>query len=274
MMNAPAQIASNYVAIGKGKVNTPIPKMFVLAILAGMFIAFGGVGASTASAVVDSPSLAKLVSGVVFPGGLTMVLLAGSELFTGNCLIIIPVLQKEVSVGGMLKNWVVVWCGNLVGGLFVAWMCAFGHQLSMFSNSLAVSEISTAVSKCSLSFSDAFIKGIACNFLVCIAVWISFAGKTVVDKIIGLFFPIMIFVTAGFEHSVANMYYIGVGLFAKMNPTYADAAAEAGVDLTNLTWGKFFVSNLLPVTLGNIVGGAVLVGVVYWFCYLQGKKED
>jgi formate/nitrite transporter len=144
----------------------------------------------------------------------------------------------------------------------------------MFSNSLAVSEISTAVSKCSLSFSDAFIKGIACNFLVCIAVWISFAGKTVVDKIIGLFFPIMIFVTAGFEHSVANMYYIGVGLFAKMNPTYADAATEAGVDLTNLTWGKFFVSNLLPVTLGNIVGGAVLVGVVYWFCYLQGKKED
>ncbi len=271
-MNSPAEVAKNYVGIGTNKVNTPIVKMFFLAILAGAFIALAGVGATTASSTIDSASVAKFVGACVFPGGLAMVLVAGSELFTGNCLIVIPLMEKAVSVGGMLKNWVVVWLGNLVGGLLVAGGTVACHQGSLFSNTVAVANISTAVAKCSMSFGDAFIKGIFCNFLVCIAVWMAFAAKSVGGKIIGLFFPIMLFVLEGYEHSVANMYYIGVGLFAKGNAAYAQAAVDAGVDLTNLTWAKFFSANLLPVTLGNIVGG-VIVGLIYWYVYLQGKKE-
>ena len=190
----PAEVAKNYIATGKSKVNTPIPKMIILAILAGAFIGFGGVGATTVAVSITEPSLGKFIGACVFPGGLTMVLIAGSELFTGNCLLTIPLLEKEITVGGMLKNWVVVYIGNLIGGLLVGAGVAFSHQPSLFNNGMAVSVLSTAASKCSMPFSDAFIKGILCNFLVCIAVWISFAAKEVVSKIIGLFFPIMMFV--------------------------------------------------------------------------------
>lgn len=268
---SPAEIARNYVAIGKGKVNTPIPKMFLLAVIAGTFIALGGVGATTAAVSIPSASVGKLVGACIFPGGLTMVLLAGSELFTGNCLLSIPLLEKEITVKGMLKNWVVVYLGNFVGGLLVASGMVFSHQFSLFGNGMAVSAMSTAAAKCTLSFGDAFIKGIFCNFLVCLAVWIAFAAKDVAGKVIGLFYPIMIFVLCGFEHSVANMYYIGSGMFAKMVPEYANAAAEAGIDMSVVTWGNFLGTNLIPVTLGNIVGGAVCVGCVYWLLYLKKK---
>ena len=133
--------------------------------------------------------------------------------------------------------------------------------------------LSTAAGKCTLSFGDAFIRGIFCNFLVCLAVWISFAAKDVAGKIIGLFFPVMIFVVCGFEHSVANMYYIGAGIFAKGVPAYAEAAAAAGVNLEVITWGNFLGTNLIPVTLGNIVGGGICVGCVYWFIYLRNNQK-
>ena len=149
----------------------------------------------------------------------------------------------------------------------------FSHQVSLFNNGMAVSVISTAAGKCSLPFGDALIKGILCNFLVCIAVWISFAAKDAAGKIAGLFFPIMIFVLSGFEHSIANMYYIAAGLFAKNIPVYAQAAAEAGIDTGSLTWGNFLVVNLLPVTIGNIIGGAVCVGSAYWFIYLKKTEK-
>lgn len=273
-MNSPAEVAKNYLTIGKNKVNTPIAKMFLLAALAGMFIAFAGVGATTAAVSIPLASVGKLVGAMVFPGGLAMVLVAGSELFTGNNLIIIPALQKEVSWGGMLKNWIVVWIGNFVGSILVAAVCVFSHQVSLFDNGMAVSAINTAVGKCSLSFGDACLKGVACNFLVCIAVWMSFAAKDIAGKIVALYLPIMIFVLCGFEHSVANMYYIAIGLFAKGNATYAAAATAAGADLTNLTWGNFFIKNLIPVTIGNIIGGAILVGLVYWFCYIRGTEKS
>ena len=224
-MNSPKEIANNYIAIGKGKVNTPVAKMFVLGILAGIFIAFGGVASTAAAVSIPLASVGKFLGACIFPGGLTMVLLAGSELFTGNCLLV--------------------------------------------NNGLAASMISTAAGKVSLSFGDAFLRGIACNFLVCIAVWISFAAKQVSSKIIGLFFPIMMFVLCGFEHSVANMYYIAAGIFAKGNAAYLEAATAAGADVSGLTWGAMFTKNLLPVTLGNIIGGAVLVGLAYWFVYLK-----
>lgn len=266
---SPADIAKNYIAIGKSKVNMPVAKMFLLAILAGMFIGLGGVAATTAAVSVPLASVGKFLGACIFPGGLTMVLLAGSELFTGNNLLTIPLLEKEITLGGMLKNWIVVYAGNFVGSLIVAAGAVFSHQLSLFGNGMAASVISTAAAKCTITFGDAFLRGIFCNFLVCIAVWISFAAKDVPGKIIGLFFPIMIFVLCGFEHSVANMYYIAAGLFAKSVPAYAEAAAAAGVDVSVINWGNFFGANLLPVTLGNIVGGAVCVGCVYWFIYLR-----
>ena len=271
-MNSPAGVASNYIDAGIHKTRLRFRKMLLLAILAGVFIALAGVGASTASCMVENPALAKLVSACVFPGGLAMVVLAGAELFTGNCLLIIPLLSKKVAFRLVLRNWIVVYCGNFIGSLLVAALAVYSHQVGQFSGGLVVSMFSTAVAKCSLTFGDAFLRGIACNFLVCIAVWISFAATDAIGKLAGLYFPIMLFVISGFEHSIANMFYIPVALFAKGIPDYAEAAAQAGVDLSALSWGNFLAGNLLPVTLGNIVGG-LAVGIIYWYCYVKEKRE-
>ncbi len=270
---SPAEVAKNYVSAGVAKARTPVLRMLLLSVLAGAFIAMGGVASATVSASVPLPSVAKFAGACVFPGGLIMVLLAGSELFTGNCLLVIPLLEKRIAVGEMLRNWGFVYIGNLIGALLVAAGVVFSHQPSLFGNGLAVSVLSTAAGKCAMPFGDALIRGILCNFLVCIAVWISFAAKDAVGKIAGVFFPIMMFVLCGFEHSVANMYFIGAGLLAKATPAYAAAAAAAGVDAGAVTMEGFFLGNLLPVTIGNIIGGALCVGCVYWYCYLQGKSN-
>ncbi len=270
---SPADVAQNYIQIGKSKVATPAMKLIVLAILAGLFIAIGGIASTTVAVAVKPASLGKFLGAIVFPGGLTMVLLAGSELFTGNCLLIVPWLEKAVSLKGVIKNLVLVYIGNFVGSILLAAGIVFSHQVALFDNGVAVSVLSTAAAKCSISFGDALIKGILCNFLVCIAVWISFAAKDIVGKIAGLFFPILMFVLCGFEHSVANMYYLFAGLFAKAVPAFADAAIAAGVDLSSITAGKMFIGNLLPVTIGNIIGGAICVGLPYWYIYLRRKKK-
>lgn len=267
-----AEVAKNYIGAGKAKGNMPMTQMILLGIMAGAFIAFAGIGSTVAGVSVSAPSLAKLVTACIFPGGLTMCLLTNAELFTGNCLMSIPLAKKEITVGQLLRNWVVVWLANLLGGIIVAALVVYGHTLSLFDNGLAVSVLSTAATKCSLSFGDAFFRGICCNILVCIAVWIANAAKDVAGKIVGLFFPIMIFVICGFEHCVANMYYIGAGLFAKTIPAYAQAAQEAGVNIDAVTAGGFFGGNLLPSTLGNIVGGSICVGLVYYFAYLKNEK--
>lgn len=262
-MNSPAQIAKNYVETGIGKVHLNIAKMFVLAVMAGIFISVAGIASSAAVVSIESASVAKMVSALLFPAGLAMVLLAGSELFTGNCLLIIPLMEKRVRFGGVIRNLVVVYLGNLFGSLLFAVLLAYGGIFALFDEGLAEACVSTAVIKCSMPFLQAFIKGILCNFFVCIAVWISFAATTVPGKIMGLFFPIMVFVLCGFEHCVANMSYIPNGLFAKM---------LYDIDAPSLTWGAFFARNLLPVTLGNIVGG-LAVGLAYWFVYLHQNKE-
>ncbi len=269
----PAEVARNYVAIGKGKVNIPIVKLIVLGLMAGAFVALGGVSSTAVAVSLSEASFGKFLGACIFPGGLTMVLLAGSELFTGNALLVIPLLEKEIKLSGVFKNWAFVYIGNFIGSLLVASAIVFSHQVGMFDNGLAVSIISTAATKCSLSFSDAFIRGIMCNFLVCIAVWISFAAKDVANKIIGLFFPILIFVICGFEHCVANMYYISAGLLAKTNPVYMEAAKAAGVNLNSLSLKGFLVDNMIPVTLGNIVGG-LFVGCIYWYLYLKKPSEN
>lgn len=272
-MFTPDKVAKNYVKTGKKKSELSISKMILLGIMAGMFIAFAAAASNTAPATVANASLVRVLAGLSFPLGLAMVLLAGSELFTGNCLMIIPVLEKKIKVTGMLKNWIFVYIGNFIGSALIAVITYYSGQYDLFGGAVAVTTIRVASAKCSLDFSKAFLLGILCNFLVCIAVWISFAAEDVAGKIIGLFLPIMTFVLCGFEHSIANMYYITAGLLASANPAYSAAAAEAGINMENLTLAGFFGGNLLPVTLGNIVGGMVLAGCSYWFIYLRKAEK-
>jgi len=263
-MNSPAEIAKNYINIGIGKVTLPKFKMLILAVLAGVFIALAGVGATAAAVTVESASIGKLIGAVIFPAGLAMVLIAGSELFTGNSLLVIPLLDRKISFGGMIKNWVIVYIGNFIGAVLIAALVVYGHTFSLFGDGLAQSAVSIAESKVAISFTDGLIRGVLCNVLVCIAVWMSFAAKSVSGKIIGLFFPIMLFVLCGYEHCVANMYYIPAGIFA---------AAEYSIAADGLNWGTFLLNNLLPVTIGNILGGG-LVGAAYWGIFLKGRKES
>jgi len=277
-MNSPKEIAQNYIATGVAKTQLPILKMLFLGVLAGMFIGLAGVGATIVPVTVAGTSVAsigRLLGAMVFPTGLVMVIFAGSELFTGNCLIIIPVLQKEVTVTAMLRNWVFVYIGNFIGGIIVAFITVHGGTYSLFNNDAAVAVINTAIMKSTLSFGDAFLRGVYCNFLVCIAVWISYASKDVVGRIVALFFPIMLFVVSGYEHSIANMYFIPAGIFASTNPGYLAAytMVPGAPHISGLSWGSMFTNNLIPSTLGNIVGGMLLVGVVYWFIYLRGSTE-
>ncbi|MCI8284683.1 MAG: formate/nitrite transporter family protein [Firmicutes bacterium] len=271
-MYTPAEVTKNVVGIGKAKAVLSPARMLILGMMAGMFIALGAAGSNTVSAVVENGSIAKLLCGLVFPTGLTMVLIAGSELFTGNCLMIVPLLEKEIRISEMLKNWILVYIGNFIGAIIIAFLIYGGGQLDLFSGMVAVNTIKVAAGKCSLTFLKAFCLGILCNLLVCIAVWISFAAKNVTGKIAGLYLPIMLFILCGFEHSVANMYYGTAGLIADMNEAYHAAAIDSVSNISNLTAGNFLLMNLLPVTLGNIVGGSLLVGCVYWFAYLKKSK--
>lgn len=262
-MNTPAEIAQNYVGIGKKKTELPAIKMFILGILAGIFIGIGAIAFEMAIATIGG-GLGKLVGACMFPAGLALVLIAGSELFTGNCLLVIPLLEKEVKFSAVLKSWVFVYLGNFVGSAILAALVVFGHSPSLLDGALLDTVMTVAAGKVSLTFGDAVFRGIVCNIMVCLAVWMSFAAKTVGSKIAGLYFPIMIFVLGGFEHSIANMYYLMAGIFA--NSVY-------DVGNTAITFGSFLVNNLLPVTIGNLIGGTA-VGVTYWYLYLRGAKKN
>ncbi len=252
-MNSPKQIAENYVPIAEGKGALPVGKAFLLAILAGMFIAAAGVGAAIGAAAVG-----KLAAACIFPAGLAMVILAGSELFTGNCMMVIAVAERRLTVKKLLLSWLIVYAGNFVGGVIVSALAVYGGTFAAYYDSL----IATAVAKTSLSFGEAFFRGIMCNILVCLGVWMAFASKDAGGKVICLFFPIMVFVLCGYEHCIANMFYVPGGLFC---------CARYGIAAEGLSWGAFFVKNLLPVTLGNIVGGAGL-GMMFWAIHLRKAK--
>jgi formate/nitrite transporter len=242
-------------SVGQKKAENSIAKLFVLAFLAGAYIAFGGFLAIIVGKGVNTetlgPGVGKLLFGGVFPVGLMLVVIAGSELFTGNCGLITPsCLRGNASWGGLLKNWVIVYIGNFVGSLFVAYFLAYLTGLTSgepyFNATKAIAE-----SKVHLTFVQAFFRGIGCNWLVCLAVWLAVSSEDIIGKIWGIWFPIMAFVALGFEHSVANMFFIPLGMF----------------NGANVSIGQFLISNLLPVTLGNIVGGAGFVGVIYWWLY-------
>ena len=245
-------------------------RLLIWALLAGAYIAFGAQASQMVSfnllADPDSLGVGRLVSAAVFPVGLMMVVLCGAELFTGNCLMIIGVLDRKIRISGMLRNWVLVYLGNFLGALLVVALMKSTGLWETGSGLLGASVIKTAQAKVQLSFGQAFVRGILCNWLVCLAVWMSTGARETVSKIFAIWFCIGLFVISGFEHSIANMYFIPAGIAAAAD---SGLAQLAGCDVSVLTVGNFLVKNLLPVTLGNILGGGLFVGMVYWF---TGRK--
>lgn len=268
---SPAQILDTAIDVGVGKGNSSFAKLAILGIFGGAFIALAAQGSTMAAFnLLSDPysyGLGRMVSGAVFAVGLIMVCLAGAELFTGNCLMITSTLEKKLSIGKLLRNWIIVYIFNLIGGIFIAWLMAETGLFGAGGNMVGALTVKIAAGKTALPFGSAFILGILCNWLVCLAVWLNFGADTMLGKMMGIFFPIWLFVTSGFEHSVANMYYIPAGLFAKANEAFVSLSGATPDALASLTWSGFFVNNLIPVTLGNLVGGGLFVAMAYWFVY-------
>ncbi|TCO75252.1 formate/nitrite transporter family protein [Marinisporobacter balticus] len=273
----PVEIATATVQTGIKKTRLSMLSQLILGILAGSFIAFASEGSNMAAfnlfAKPETYGLGKVLAGSIFGTGLMLVLLAGGELFTGNTLIIISVLEGEVSIRDMLKNWVTVYIGNFIGSLFIAFMIVQSGLLSSGADVLGGVTIKIASYKVALPFLSALYLGIMANWLVCLAVWLAYGTKSMIGKIFGIFFPIWLFITSGFEHSIANMYYVPAGILAKANSSWAAASHLSPEKLANLNWTTFITNNLIPVTIGNIIGGALFVGTVYWFVYLQGEEN-
>ncbi len=281
MYLTPAEIAEATIQVGIKKTKNSSLNLFVLGILAGVFIAFASEGSNMAAfnlfAKPETYGLGKALAGAIFGTGLMLVVIAGGELFTGNTLIFTGVLHGKITLKSMLRNWFFVYLDNLVGSILIAYMMNESGLFNSGASGLAAVTIKIASYKVGLTFAQAFYLGIMCNWLVCLAVWMSYGAKDMSGKIWAIFFPIWLFITSGFEHSVANMYYIPAGIFAKANPACAKAAMDLGVTaekLDHLNWSTFFINNLLPVTLGNIVGGALFVGGVYWFVYLRKPNSN
>ena len=267
----PAEITDFMIQTAQDKVNGSFLKLLVLGFLAGAFIAFAAEGSNMAAfnllAEPATYGLGKALAGAIFGTGLMLVVLAGGELFTGNTLILAAVCDKKVKINRMLRNWLIVYLGNLIGSLFIAYMMVHSGLLASGGDMLGAMTVKIAAYKVNLTFMQGFYLGIMCNWLVCLAVWIASGAETMAGKILAIFFPIWLFITSGFEHSVANMYYIPAGIMAKANEAYPALANLSAEALSHLTWGGFFINNLLPVTLGNIVGGGLFVGLAYWYSY-------
>lgn len=271
----PPQITERFVGVGYKKAGLPIYKLLLLGMLAGAFIAFAAQGSNVAIHTIESVGLSKALAGALFATGLMMVVITGAELFTGNNLIIVSCLEGKTKLTGLLKNWFFVYIGNFIGSIIIVFFIIQSGQLNFSNGLLGALTIKIAAYKTSLSFGNALFMGILCNWLVCIAVWMSFAAMDIGGKLLAMFFPIWLFVASGFEHSIANMYYIPAGILAKLNPDWVNAAIQIGVTpekLSGLNWGTFIIKNLIPVTLGNILGGALFVGTIYWLSFLYKGK--
>jgi len=271
----PPEMAERAEAVGVKKVGLDFWSMFGLAILAGAFI---GLGAEFCTlATTDSGlsfGLNKLVGGLVFCLGLILVVVAGAELFTGNNLIVMAWVGGKVTLGQLMRNWLTVYFGNLVGSLVTVMLMYLTRQWALSSYHVGVTAITIANAKVNLAFGEALVRGILCNALVCLAVWLCFSARSVTDKILAIVFPITAFVASGFEHSVANMYFIPLGMLLKGEPMVLEAAGKTLGDFANLNLYGFLVGNLLPVTIGNIFGGGFMVAAIYWFVYRRLQQEQ
>jgi formate/nitrite transporter len=271
----PAEMAAKAGEIGVRKAAMGVVPMFVLAILAGAFIALGAAFATTVSAGaagVIPYGFVRLVAGLAFSLGLILVIVGGAELFTGNNLLAMAWASRRISTGAVVRNWVIVYLGNFVGALGTAALVVAGEQYTFGGGSVGAVALATATAKVGYDPFQAFVLGILCNGLVCLAVWLTYSARTTTDRILAIVPPIAAFVAMGFEHSVANMYFIPVAILVR---AVAPESFWASIEATPADYASLdvagFVGNLAPVTLGNIVGGTILVGAVYWLVYLRGR---
>lgn len=265
-MLSPAEFVNFYAQVGAKKSTNSAVKLFLAAVLAGFLIGGGGLVSSIATCELDNTSVARVVSGLLFPFGLIMVIITGAELFTGNCLITISVLEKKAALAGMVRNLVIVYIGNLLGAVFLAAAIVYCGQLDLSAGALAVHTIRTAAAKCAIPFGKAVVLGILCNILVCAGVMCSLCAKSLPGRAIGAFVPVSFFVIGGFEHCVANMYYIPAGLLAAGTMPNLIGLAQTASAL-NLAG---FARNMIPVTLGNLIGGCSFAALI-WACHRTSK---
>lgn len=245
--------------------------MILLGFLAGVFIALAGAGADMAAHNLlmnpQTTGLGKFVSGLIFPVGLMLVVFGGTDLFTSNCLVFTSFLAKKVRLVEMLVNWVIIYFSNMLGAIFVAFLFYQSGELHLSGNMLGGLAVKMAYGKIHLTPLEAISLGILCNILVCIAVWFANGMKKVSAQFMAIFFPIFLFISSGYEHSVANMFYLPLGIFAKSNEAYVAASGLTAEQVSSINWLNMFTHNLLPVTLGNIIGGAFIIGGIYFLLY-------
>ena len=261
----PAEMALRAEQIGARKAEMPAVPMFMLAGLAGAFISLGAIFATTVSAgTAGLPyGITRLLAGLVFCLGLVLVVVGGAELFTGNNLIVMAWASGKVTSRALLRNWALVYLGNFAGSFATAVLMFFTRQYTFGANAVGVTALKTAIGKVEYDFLQAVALGILCNALVCMAIWLTFSARSTWDRIAAVIFPISAFVAAGFEHSVANMYFIPYAILIKdFDPEFVSKIGGEVPHLDALTWESFFIANLIPVTIGNIIGGSELVAAV------------
>jgi formate/nitrite transporter len=264
---SPAEIQDSVETVGVKKATLPLLPSFMLSVMAGGSIGFGALYYTIVASDADlSFATIRVVGGLVFSLGLALVLVAGAELFTGNNLIVMAWASGKISTKQMLRNWTIVYCGNFVGSVGLVILVLFSHHLDMNGGRIGLTILNTAVAKISPDVVTLFFKGILCNILVCLGVWLAYAGRSVTDKIVGLILPVSAFVAAGFEHCIANMYFLPMAWLLTET-----GQVPAGFDASVITIGGI-VHNLVPVTLGNIVGGSGFVGLAYWVIYRKGRN--
>ncbi|MBO5470114.1 MAG: formate/nitrite transporter family protein [Lachnospiraceae bacterium] len=275
-MNNPKEIIEANMNGAVNKANLPLARMIILGMMAGMFIALGGAISNTAVHDIANVGLARTLAGVIFPVGLLMIILVGGELFTGNCLMVMAAMNKRIKVSGLIRNLVIVYFSNLIGSLIIDVLIFYSGNLDYTGGALGAYTIKVALGKVNITPGKAVVSGILCNFLVCMAILMAGSAKDVIGKIFATWFPIFAFVIGGFEHIVANMFYIPTGILAATNPDYVAKAEELyGItadQLSALDLGGL-LHNFIPVTIGNILGGMIFIGCTLYFIHYGSEKK-
>jgi len=274
----PKEIVDATINQSVGKVTMPFFKVVLLGILAGAFIAIGGQASNVAVHAITNPGLAKTLAGVIFPVGLMLIVVIGGQLFTGNCLIFMGVLDRKVSIPQLLVNWLTIFCSNYIGGAIITFLVYHSNQFNINGGQLGAYSIYVASGKLNLTASQAISSGIMCNIIVCAAILVATAAKDIAGKCIGVFFAIFVFVVSGFEHCVANMYYLTAGLMASKNDSFVSKAMEVyhltDAQIQNINMKNILIHNLLPVTIGNIIGGAFVIGGIFYIIHCTNGKKN
>jgi formate transporter len=285
----PSEMARRAEETGVRRASMDVMTVFVLSLLAGAFISFGAVFATTVTAgsISIGPAgdgaamtaalpygITRLLTGLVFSIGLIMVVVGGAELFTGNTLLIMAWASRKVTTRAVLLNWVIAFTGNCIGTVATAALVFVSTQYTFGNGAVGLVALNTANSKAALAFVPALTLGILCNALVCVAVWMCYSARTTIDRVVTVVPPIAAFAAAGFEHSIANAYFLPMGLFIKSGApdSFWASIGKTAADFPALTWSNFLIGNMLPVTIGNIIGGSLMVGAVYWFVYLRSAR--